>query len=307
MASLGQKLKDERTRQGKQIRTIAEELRIGSRYLEAIEADDWKQLPGGFFNRSFIRQYAVALGFDPSLIEQEFGSTMRPESASDLDATGRARDPRAALDDEKSLISVEPLSRPQGGFFDSRTGLAVAALVILVAGGGALSLLWDKIKTAPEPAAQTGANTAAPVTPGPKQPGESPAAAVQPPAATPAGGESTTPPEEKPVEQAKVLSTATSDSSGNLTLNIEATEKTWIEVSADGKRIFMGVLEPGESKSISTQQRARMVVGNAGGIAVRKGGQDIGPIGPRGQVRTVNITPDAVEIVAPPKPSSSTT
>jgi hypothetical protein len=41
------------------------------------------------------------------------------------------------------------------------------------------------------------------------------------------------------------------------------------------------------------------VVGNAGGIAVRKGGQDIGLIGPRGQVRTVNITQEAVEIVAP--------
>lgn len=49
MASLGQRLKEERLRQKKDLRTIADELRIGSRYLEAIEAEDWKQLPGGLF------------------------------------------------------------------------------------------------------------------------------------------------------------------------------------------------------------------------------------------------------------------
>jgi hypothetical protein len=48
-----------------------------------------------------------------------------------------------------------------------------------------------------------------------------------------------------------------------------------------------------------------MVVGNAGGIAVSKGGRDIGPIGPRGQVRTVNITEKGVEIVEPKKPADA--
>ena len=75
--------------------------------------------------------------------------------------------------------------------------------------------------------------------------------------------------------------------------------------TADGKRIFMGVLEPGDKKLISTLQNTKMVVGNAGGIAVSKGGRDIGPIGPRGQVRTVNITEKGVEIVEPKKPTDA--
>ena len=290
MSTLGQKLKEERLRQGKQLRTIADDLRIGTRYLEAIETEDWKQLPGGFFNRSFIRQYAQALGFDPSEIEEEFASIVTPEPAVDLDMISAAHDPRARREEENKLISVEPLRGAASGFFDSRTGLAVAALVVLVAGGGALSLFVDRWNAPREIRNQNNANVPVPVAPAPA-------------AALTANQTQTTP--AATVEAPGVLPVISKDPSGNLMLNIEATEKTWIEVTADGKRIFMGVLEPGEKKLISSMQTAKMVVGNAGGIAVSKGGRDIGPIGPRGQVRTVNITPDTVEIVEPKRPAAT--
>jgi cytoskeleton protein RodZ len=290
MATLGQKLKDERLRQGKQLRTIADDLRIGSRYLEAIEMEDWKQLPGGFFNRSFIRQYAQALGFDPAKIEEEFASLVKPEPAVDFEEFAAAVDPRTRRQEEKKLISVEPLRNSSSGFFDSRTGLAVAALVVLVAGGGALSLVMDRLNAPQDVRQQSNANVPAPVVPAPAAAltANQPQTTTAPPATTDA------PPQLVPA-------TVATDPTGNLTLNIEATEQTWIEVTADGKRIFMGVLEPGDKKLISTLQSAKMVVGNAGGIAVSKGGRDIGPIGPRGQVRTVNITPQTVEIVEPKK------
>lgn len=279
MPSLGQKLKDERLRQGKQLREFADDLRIGSRYLEAIESEEWDQLPGGFFNRSFVRQYAAALGLDAAKIEKEFTAILKPEPAIDLEAIAQAHNPRARRSEEKKLISVEPLPRPGAKWFDSRTGLAAAALILLVAGGGALSLLWDRFNAQPEVSKQNTANATPPVVPAPKP------AAVETP---------------KPAaEQAQVVPIITTDEAGNISLNIEATEKTWIEVSADGKRIFAGILEPGQTKTISSAQRTKMVVGNAAGIAVRKGGRDIGPIGPRGQVRTVNITADSVEIVSP--------
>ena len=290
MVTLGQKLKEERVRQGKQLRTIADDLRIGIRYLEAIETEDWKQLPGGFFNRSFIRQYAQALGFDPSEIEEEFASIVTPEAAVDLNLISAAHDPRARRDEEKKLISVEPLRGAASGFFDSRTGLAVAALVVLVAAGGALSLFVDRWNAPREIRSQNSANVSVPVAPAPAA-----ALTANQPQAKPA----------VPVETPNVLPVVSKDPGGNLMLNIEATEKTWIEVTADGKRIFMGVLEPGEKKMISSMQNAKMVVGNAGGIAVSKGGRDIGPIGPRGQVRTVNITPDTVEIVDPKRPAAT--
>jgi cytoskeletal protein RodZ len=267
-------LKDERIRQGKQLREFADNLRIGSRYLEAIEAEDWGQLPGGFFNRAFVRQYAAALGFDAAKIEKEFPAILKPEPVIDLEAIAEAHNPRARRSEAKKLISVDPLPRPGAKWFDSRTGLAAAALVLLVAGGGALSLLWDRVNARPGVSNQNTANTPPPVVPAPKPAVEAPKA-----------------------EQAQVVPIITTDDAGNISLNIEATEKTWIEVSADGKRIFAGILEPGQTKTISSAQRTKMIVGNAAGIAVRKGGRDIGPIGPRGQVRTLNITADSVEIV----------
>ena len=285
MATLGQKLKDERLRQGKQLRAISDDLRIGTRYLEAIETEDWKQLPGSFFNRSFIRQYAQALGFDPSKIEEEFASIVKPAAAADLDLISAAHDPGTRREVEKKLISVEPLRVAASGFFDSRTGLAAAALVLLIAGGGGLSLAVDHWNAQREVRSRSHSEVQAPVVP-------APAAAL-------------TANQQHPAPAEAVVPVLTADPSGNLVLNIEATEKTWIEVSADGKRIFMGVLQPGEKKLISTLQNAKMVVGNAGGIAVSKGGRDIGPIGPRGQVRTVNITPETVEIVDPKKPAAT--
>ena len=284
MATLGQKLKDERLRQGKQLRAISDDLRIGTRYLEAIETEDWKQLPGSFFNRSFIRQYAQALGFDPSKIEEEFASIVKPAAAADLDLISTAHDPGTRREVEKKLISVEPLRVAASRFFDSRTGLAAAALVLLVAAGGGLSLAVDHWNAQQEVRSRSHSEVPAPVVP-------APAAALTA--------------NQQPAAAEAVVPVLTADPSGNLVLNIEATEKTWIEVSADGKRIFMGVLQPGEKKLISTLQNAKMVVGNAGGIAVSKGGRDIGPIGPRGQVRTVNITPETVEIVDPKKPAAT--
>jgi cytoskeletal protein RodZ len=46
------------------LRELSDQTRIARRYLEAIEADDHKELPGGIFNRSFIKAYAKAVGFN---------------------------------------------------------------------------------------------------------------------------------------------------------------------------------------------------------------------------------------------------
>jgi cytoskeleton protein RodZ len=292
MASLGQRLREERLRQGKEIRPISEDLRIGSRYLEAIEAEQWDQLPGGFFNRSFVRQYAQALGLDGHKFENEYAAVLKRDPLVDLEAISAARDPRAKLLEEKKLISIAPVTERHSSFFDGRTGLAVASLVILIAGGGLVSLLWDNLRGAEAQKAPVAADRPAlqPVVPAQPRPTPAPEEPAVTPVTTAAA------PENKAVVE------------GVMSLNIAATEKTWIEVTADGKRIFMGVLEPGQTQTMSTSETARMVVGNAGGITVQKAGRDIGPIGPRGQVRVVRLTKDQVEILepnraTPPKPA----
>jgi cytoskeletal protein RodZ len=63
-ASIGEQLRLAREARGIGLREICDQTRISVHYLEAIEADDFKRLPGGVFNRSFIKAYAKCVGYD---------------------------------------------------------------------------------------------------------------------------------------------------------------------------------------------------------------------------------------------------
>ena len=63
-ASIGERLRLAREERGIGLREICDQTRISVHYLEAIEANDYKRLPGGVFNRSFIKAYARCVGYD---------------------------------------------------------------------------------------------------------------------------------------------------------------------------------------------------------------------------------------------------
>ena len=66
MASLGigEALRREREHQGISLEDIARKTRIQKRFLDAIETEDFDNLPGLVFTRNFVRQYAKALQLD---------------------------------------------------------------------------------------------------------------------------------------------------------------------------------------------------------------------------------------------------
>lgn len=84
--SIGEKLRLEREARGIALRDISEHTRISMRYLEAIETDDYRRLPGGIFNRSFIRAYAKFIGYDENQAIDEYSRTMREQGESSDDA-----------------------------------------------------------------------------------------------------------------------------------------------------------------------------------------------------------------------------
>ena len=53
-----------RRNRGISLEQIAESTKIGIRSLEAIEQGDFRKLPGGIYNTSYIRQYARAIDYD---------------------------------------------------------------------------------------------------------------------------------------------------------------------------------------------------------------------------------------------------
>jgi cytoskeletal protein RodZ len=51
---------------------VMEQTKISRHFLEAIERGEYERLPGGVFDRNYIRQYAVAVGYDAESILQDY-------------------------------------------------------------------------------------------------------------------------------------------------------------------------------------------------------------------------------------------
>lgn len=68
-----------RLAKGISLREISEATKIGTRYLEAIEASQFDKLPGGVFSTSYIRQYARAIDYDEWDLLASYDSTISEE------------------------------------------------------------------------------------------------------------------------------------------------------------------------------------------------------------------------------------
>ena len=97
---------------------------------------------------------------------------------------------------------------------------------------------------------------------------------------------------------------ATNLGSGRLQIVISAREQTWIKLVADGKNIYMGLIEPGQSQAIENASNAELLTGNAGGIEVKQNGRSLPGLGSSGEVRTVVFDTENYQVrqpVAKPK------
>lgn len=82
MADIGDKLRSAREAKGLSIADIEKATKIQSRYLNAIEENDFDKLPGDFYVRAFIRQYAQIVGLDGKELLSEYHQDI-PESKPD--------------------------------------------------------------------------------------------------------------------------------------------------------------------------------------------------------------------------------
>lgn len=88
-SSLGGQLRRAREARNLSLRDISDQTRISRRYLEAIEADDYKSLPGGIFNRSFVKAFARLAGLNEAEAIRNYERTARAQGEPDEVATSR--------------------------------------------------------------------------------------------------------------------------------------------------------------------------------------------------------------------------
>src|ERR1700759_5562621 len=70
--SFGELLKRERELREVTLNEVTVATRIPPRFLEAYEREDWEKLPGGVFNRGFVRAIARYLGLDEENLLSEY-------------------------------------------------------------------------------------------------------------------------------------------------------------------------------------------------------------------------------------------
>jgi cytoskeleton protein RodZ len=70
--TFGERLKREREMREVSLKEVTTATRIGPRFLEALENEEWDKLPGGIFNRGFVRSIARYLGLDEENLLAEY-------------------------------------------------------------------------------------------------------------------------------------------------------------------------------------------------------------------------------------------
>ena len=124
MISIGETLRRQRLQNKLSLEKISLETKIGVRLLEAIEAEQFEKLPGGVFRRSFVLQYARALGVDP----EEIAGELKQLNQFDEVPAPPALVPPSPGEDRLSFGS--PL---WGGIGGSTLGSLIAAVGVILA------------------------------------------------------------------------------------------------------------------------------------------------------------------------------
>jgi cytoskeletal protein RodZ len=88
-ATIGEQLRLTREERGIPLREISDETRISIHYLEAIESNDYKRLPGGIYTRGFVRAYARCVGYDEKEAVEGYSRYMREKGEADEVSTTR--------------------------------------------------------------------------------------------------------------------------------------------------------------------------------------------------------------------------
>ena len=117
MFEIGSSLREARERRGLSYGQVEAETAIRTRYIRALEDEDFHILPGPTYTKGFLRAYAEYLGLDGQPFVDEFNS--------------RHNDPRAAV--EHTPIASRPRSRPQQRRQRRESNLIMIALAAIVA------------------------------------------------------------------------------------------------------------------------------------------------------------------------------
>ncbi len=273
MSSVGRHLRELREARGVSQKEIARSTRVHERYIQALESDDFTDLPAVVFTKGYIRAYCQILNESP---EEALGLY-----AEQTGLPGPRREAeRISGPIERNGRGPEPI---------------LISLVLLIVLGAALFGLTLVLKGRSRPAApsaerQTGVRLAASSEPAAVLGSSAPDARDARPALAPpdwAGGG-------RPPADAGAPMAPANPQGPPFRLVARVKEKTWVRVRTADGHVTEETMTPGDVRQWVSDRRFVVTVGNAGGLALELNGQPLPPLGPSGSVITqLVIPPDA--------------
>lgn len=249
MPTLGQELQRLREDRGINLHQIADATHIGVRFLQAIESDTYDILPGGIFNRAFVRKYAKYVGMDE---EQALAMYERQ-----LEEIGGEEAPRSNY-----LRAGEFEEKPPSNSW-------LLSLIMFVLLGAAAYATASYFK-----AQQTNGEKIVVATPTPET------------TPTPDGGGSATPdPSASPgasptpdTSPSPGASPAITPPPGGMVVQLTATSgECWISVKPDGLNTQQALLKAGETKEVMAYEKVLMNLGNYPALNIKVNGRNVNP------------------------------
>jgi cytoskeleton protein RodZ len=306
LPSFGEKLRREREKRSVTLDQISQSTKIGTRMLQALEEDKFNQLPGGIFNKGFVRAYARHLGLDEDQTVADY-----------LEASGEAPPVRPELPEEEPVRPIEARADVRQRQLPWGIFAALLLLVALVLSiwshrqkkheGTATpapptppvaqqSLENHAARTATEPGPAVSRRTDGnPLAPSPIRSTVSPA-----PQVTPSSGPARTPATVAPKTSSQ---TPVPPAPGEFLVAVQARQDSWTSIQADGRTVYSGILSAGDQRAIRGRKEVIVKAGNAGGIDLHFNGKKLDQQGDYGQVRTITFGPGGMvpnSPVAPP-------
>ncbi len=276
MDELGTILRETRQTRGVSIQDVSQVIRIRPRYLEALEEERYDVLPTPVHVRGFLRNYALYLKLDPEPLIARYNASrsmvkdipLAKQVRPDLDKTPPP--PPETLDDE--LDSQPVFYRPAGinlqapAWFsrDLLVGIVVLAVLVAAAFWAGNRYLVPAINAAR--ATETPVETAGAETPS----ADSTNVAT---ATSPTG----TPVTETPVPTSPPISSS-------VQLQVTILERSWLSVIVDGETVQEGMVQVGDLFAWDGADVVQLRTGNGAGLDVTLNGQNLGPLGDRGEV-----------------------
>jgi cytoskeleton protein RodZ len=264
MGSFGERLQREREMRGITLEEIADSTKIGTRSLRALEQEDFDKLPGGIFNKGFVRAYARYLGIDEEQAVTDFLA--------------------AAGDPEQPLPTPFPKVKPAASGSGGRSWAAVLALAALAGGGFAA---W-KFKLGPFAGrvSQVESVSPPPVVPPPTTTAAAPVSSAQ--AANPASSPSSEP-------GGGSAAAPSSTAAEGFVVLVRAKEDSWVSISADGRVVMERTLAAAETREVRAKKSVVLKMGNAAGVEVSYNNTVMLPLGRVNEAKTVVFTPEGMQ------------